>query len=95
MRPDEVGEAFARTRRELVETFKGVTAYLRSPGQGVWTAPDGHHERDDVVMIEVVTKTFNREWWLAYARTLADRFRQDTIHVRALPVDTPEGETGG
>lgn len=78
------------TRRELVEQFKGVTAYVRSPAKGLWTAPDGHTEADDVVMVEVVTDTFDRAWWRAYRATLAERFAQEAIHVRALPVDMPD-----
>ena len=77
----------AETRRELAERFSGLTAYVRSPAKGLWTAPDGHTEHDDVVMVEVVTETFDRPWWRAYAATLAERFRQDTIHVRAMPVE--------
>jgi hypothetical protein len=85
--------ALAETRRELVDRFKGVTAYVRSPATGLWTAPDGHTEADDVVMVEVVTDTFDRAWWRTYSATLAQRFAQDTIHVRALPVEMPdEGE---
>jgi hypothetical protein len=80
----------AETRRELVEQFKGVTAYMRSPAKGLWTAPDGHTESDDVVMVEVVTETFDRLWWRTYAATLARRFGQDTIHVRACPVEMPD-----
>ena len=50
----------AETRMELAERFNGLTAYLRSPAKGLWTAPDGHTEQDDVVMVEVVTNTFDR-----------------------------------
>jgi hypothetical protein len=83
----------AETRRELADKFSGVTAYVRSPGKGLWTAPDGHTEADDVVMVEVVTETFDRGWWRSYTATLAQRFHQKTIHVRALPVEMPdEGE---
>ena len=39
-------------------------------------------------MMEVVTDTFDRAWWRAYAATLAERFSQESIHVRAVPVDT-------
>jgi hypothetical protein len=53
----------AETRRELAARFNGLTAYLRSPAKGLWTAPDGHTEHDDVVMVEVVTDTFDRAWW--------------------------------
>ena len=77
----------AETRRELAARFNGLTAYLRSPAKGLWTAPDGHTEQDDVVMVEVVTDTFDRAWWRTYATTLAERFGQETIHLRAVPVD--------
>jgi len=75
------------TRRELADRFNGLTAYLRSPAKGLWTAPDGRTEQDDVVMVEIVTESFDRAWWRGYAATLAVRFDQDSIHVRAVPVD--------
>jgi hypothetical protein len=89
-RSDRAMTALAETRRELVDRFKGVTAYVRSPAKGLWTAPDGRTEADDVVMVEVVTDTFDRAWWRAYGATLAQRFAQDTIHVRALTVEMPD-----
>lgn len=81
-----------QTRRELADRFTGVTAYVRSPAKGLWTAPDGHTEQDDVVMVEVVTDTFDRAWWRTYAAILAERFRQDSIHVRAVPVEMLDEE---
>ena len=78
--------ALADTRRELAQTFEGVTAYVRSPAKGIWTAPDGRTDHDDVVMVEVVTDRFDQRWWRAYSRTLAERFGQESIHVRALSV---------
>ncbi len=81
---------FAQTRAELVDAFEGVTAYVRSPAQGAWVAPDGRVERDEVVMVEVLADAFDREWWRSYAGTLAGRFRQETIHIRALHALTPE-----
>lgn len=74
------------TRAELTAQFDGVTAYLRSPAKGLWTASDGRTEEDDVIMVEVVTTTFDRGWWRDYAATLASRFAQEEIHVRALPI---------
>jgi hypothetical protein len=91
-RADDVAP-LAETRQELAERFNGLTAYLRSPAKGSWTAPDGHTEQDDVVMVEIVTEAFDRAWWRTYAATLATRFDQESIHVRAVPVDVlDEGE---
>ena len=83
----EFAAAVTQTRRELADRFSGLTAYLRAPATGLWTSPDGHKEQDDVVMIELVTDAFDRQWWRTYSATLAERFRQDTIHVRALSVE--------
>ena len=88
---DAIG-ALATTRRELADRFDGLTAYVRTPAQGIWTAADGEVEEDDVVMVEVVTDCFDRVWWRAYAAALARRFRQDAIHVRALPIDLLDDE---
>ena len=38
-------------------------------------------------MVEVVADLFDRAWWRTYAATLATRFRQESVHVRALPVE--------
>lgn len=86
--PPSVGTAaLADTRRELTEAFSGSTAYLRSPAKGLWTAPDGEVEQDEVVMVEVVAEALDREWWCGYAAMLATRFQQQVIHVRALPIE--------
>jgi hypothetical protein len=79
----------AATRAELVEQFDGITAYVRAPAQGAWVAPDGRVERDDIVMVEVMADAFDREWWRAYRKTLAERFDEQEIHIRALPADVP------
>jgi hypothetical protein len=88
----DVAAAQAETRRELTEVFEGLTAYLRSPAKGTWTASDGRTEQDDVVMVEVVTDRFDRAWWGAYAAKLAERFRQQAVHVRAMPIELLEPE---
>ena len=79
---------FAQTRAELVKAFDGVTAYLRSPAQGAWMAPDGGVERDEMVMVEVLAGTFDRGWWRTYTEELTKRFLQEQIHIRALPAET-------
>ena len=82
-----VPEALAMTRGELTAKFHGTTAYLRSPAKGTWAGSGGEVEHDEVVMVDIVTDRFDREWWRRYVSILAERFRQDTIHVRALPVE--------
>jgi hypothetical protein len=84
-----IAAAFKRTRQELVDKFSGVTAYLRGTAEGVWIAPDGEREQDDVVMVEVLADTFDHAWWRAYGKELAVRFGQEEIHIRALPAEQP------
>ena len=84
---DAMRLAFARTREELVKAFGGVTAYSQSPAEGVWTAPEGDEQKDRMVMVEVVTPALDYAWWRNYSKTLAERFAQDDIHIRALAVE--------
>jgi hypothetical protein len=79
-------EAFARVREELVERFGGLTAFTRSPAEGVWEEGQSR-SRDEVVIFEVMAEELNRSWWRDYRRELERRFRQDEIVVRARQVE--------
>jgi hypothetical protein len=82
------GEArVVRTRAELVERFGGITAYTQTPAHGEWTSIEGNRVTDTVVMVEVLAAVFDRVWWRGYATTLAHRFDQEAIHIRALHVE--------
>ena len=77
---------------DLVVAMRDTMRHRGPDDGGSWTSPDGHTEQDDVVMVEIVTDTFDRAWWRAYADTLAARFDQESIHVRAVPVDMLDEE---
>jgi hypothetical protein len=84
---DNEGRAFGagelnRVRDELAAHFGGVTAFRRSPGEGVWTEGGGV-SRDQVVVFEVMADALEREWWADYRRELERRFRQEKMVVRA------------
>jgi hypothetical protein len=85
--PDNFRIAHDQARAELAEQFTGLTAYVRSPAKGLWTSARGRTEEDDVVMVEVVTNTLDRDWWRAYTVTLRKRFGQEAIHVRAIAIE--------
>ena len=80
-RTDEMRAAFTRTREELVDRFGGVTAHAQAPAEGIWMNPEGDRDVDRMIMVEVVTPSFDRDWWRLHAATLAERFGQDTICV--------------
>ena len=82
---------FDRVRDELVERFGGVTAFLRSPAEGVWKDAPGQSAqqavRDDMVIYEVMADQLDRDWWRSYGEELRRRFDQDEILVRATAVE--------
>jgi hypothetical protein len=80
-------EAFARVREELVEHFGGLTAFTRSPAEGLWEQGEGERSRDEIVIFEVMADWLDRGWWRDYRAQLEDRFRQDEIVVRAREVE--------
>jgi hypothetical protein len=76
---------FNEVRAELVERFGGLTAYNRSPAEGVWESGDGT-ERDDVVILEVMAGELDRNWWKSFRQRAEERFEQESIVVRAIEV---------
>jgi len=89
---DNDGKAFDksmldRVRNELTGRHGGVTAYRRSPAEGLWQEDDGQVTRDDVVIYEVMTEELDRAGWKLYAHELAARFRQQEMMIRAISVE--------
>jgi hypothetical protein len=79
--------AFDAVRDGLAERYGGVTEFVRAPAIGLWEDTDGHVERDDIVLFEVMVDTLDRAAWAALAADLARTFRQDEVLVRALPTE--------
>jgi hypothetical protein len=75
---------YVELRTDLAERFGGVTAYTRAPARGVWKDETGGTARDDIVIFEVMTDSLDREWWTAFRKHLEERFRQESVIVRAL-----------
>ncbi len=81
-------EQSARVRLELTEQFGGVTAFTLSPAVGIWEDAEGRTHRDDVVVVEVMAKSLDREWWNVYAVELAARFKQEVVVARAIEFES-------
>jgi hypothetical protein len=84
-RPFDPG-MWAQVREELVSEFGGLTAFTREPAEGLWKGKDGR-ESDDVVILEVMAETLDRNWWRSYREALERRFRQDEIVVRGREIE--------
>ncbi len=80
-------ELHAAVRDELLEHFGGVTAFTRSPAEGLWKEGGGKPDRDEIVIVEVMSDWLDRGWWRGYRTELERRFRQDAIVVRAREVE--------
>jgi len=78
-------ERFTATREELVEYCGGVTIYARAPAEGLWVDGDAI-VMDRVVVFEAMDSRFSHDWLAAYKRRLAERFEQDQVMLRAVPV---------
>jgi len=83
--PDHILEG---VKQRLVERFGGVTAYTRSPAEGVWAPRPNKCEKDDVVIVEVMAPELDEAWWSGFQRELERALGQDEIVVRAFPIRT-------
>jgi hypothetical protein len=80
-------ETFDHVRQELTDRFGGVTAFLRSPGEGFWRIAENAINRDDVVIFEVMADQLDRPWWARYREDLERRFRQIELVIRASSIE--------
>jgi hypothetical protein len=80
------GDQFERIAVELTDAFGGVTAFTRSPAEGLWNGK-GRTERDDIVTFEVMVDAIDREWWATYRRDLEKRFDQAQIIIRSHEIE--------
>ncbi|HXR01559.1 MAG TPA: hypothetical protein VN798_14305, partial [Pseudomonas sp.] len=76
------GELFVTVRHELVARFGGMTAFTRTPAQGVWEASERNKRQDDLIIYEVMVEQVERSWWQTYKQMLERRFAQDELVIR-------------
>ena len=69
-------------RDELVSRFGGITAYTRTPVQGLWHARE-EIVRDDLIIYETMVQELKEEWWGEHRKILENRFEQQSLVVRA------------
>jgi hypothetical protein len=77
------GAMYTRVKDELTERFGGLTAYARSPAEGLWESQSGRTQRDEIVVYEVMAEELDPAWWKEYRQELEQRFRQRELVVRA------------
>jgi hypothetical protein len=72
--------------QHLTDKFGGVTSFLRAPAEGRWHG-SGATQREDIAVIEVMTRSFDREWWTALKQELREKFSQEELIIRCQMVD--------
>jgi len=77
--------AYAGVRKQLADKFGGLTAFSRSPEEGI-DIGDGNERHDELVVCEIMTEQFDEAWWTAWRKQLEATFRQDRILIRRSDV---------
>jgi hypothetical protein len=79
-------EYFDALAGRLAEKFGGVTSFLRAPAEGRW-----HNgaltENDDIAVLEVMVREFERPWWTSLRAELEHLFQQEAVVIRATAID--------
>jgi len=83
----EPHELFGAVRKELVVKFGGLTAYSRSPAEGLWERDEGSIDKDAIVIFEVMAENLDRDWWADYRARLEKMFEQDAVVIRSAEVE--------
>jgi hypothetical protein len=76
-----------RVTRELTERFGGLTAYVRSPAEGLWKQEPGTTVLDDIVVYEVMVEHLDRDWWSHYRAQLSMRYGQQDLVIRSHAIE--------
>jgi hypothetical protein len=80
-------DLWTAAREELIERFGGLTAFTRSPAEGLWDEGEGRRSRDEIVIFEVMDDSLDRAWWCEFRERLERDFRQEEVVVRARRVE--------
>jgi hypothetical protein len=71
----------------LTERFGGLTAYNRSPAEGLWKDGPSRTQRDEIIVYEIMAEKLNRRWWTRFRKELEALFRQESIVIRAQKLE--------
>ena len=77
---------FAALRQELTERFGGVTTFNRAPASGT-NKSDEDVQKDDLIIMEVMTETLDRPWWSDLRKWMETELRQDEVLIRASGIE--------
>jgi hypothetical protein len=71
-------------KTKLVEKFGGVTAFQRTPAEGIWAPASERRAAEDVFMVEVMTQALDEAWWASLQAELEHALAQEHVVIRAI-----------
>ncbi|RFS17727.1 hypothetical protein [Emticicia sp. C21] len=81
-------EYFEQVQQHLTEKFGGLTAFTRTPAEGLWKQSKGSKAtHDDIIIFEVLTPTIKKGWWQDYKEELKVIFRQEDIIIKVMKME--------
>ena len=79
------GLLYDKIKKELTETFGGLTAYTRSPASGIWK--DGEKiVKDDIYIYEIMLQEIDKNYWARYKSKLQLIFEQEELIIRVSDI---------
>jgi hypothetical protein len=72
---------------QMVREWGGVTAFTRTPAQGLSFENGDQRVEDDIIVYEVMVDGVDRFWWQNFKRELEERFQQRVVLIRVTAVD--------
>lgn len=79
-------KTLATVKSDLTRRFGGVTLRANVPAEGLWK-DDQQIKRDQIIVIEVMTKDIDRAWWSQYRNQLETALHQEELVIRAISVE--------
>lgn len=79
---------YQELRELLVEKFGGITIYKRSKAIGIWENDEGSHEKDELLIYEVMVSRGDETFWKELKIKLEKQFEQESILIRSFQLNT-------
>ncbi|MDR6821050.1 hypothetical protein J2X76_006250 [Neorhizobium sp. 2083] len=70
----------------MTDQFGGTTMHVNNPAKGLWKNHEDDLEHDEVIVVEVMAETIDRDWWAGFRAELETLLSQDEIVVRATEI---------
>lgn len=77
---------YKNIKRQLTKDFGGMTAYTRTPAEGIWADGSKQQIKDELVIYEVMVSEIDCLYWTAYKHKLEQQFGQKELVIRQSPM---------